>query len=84
MTSRHDLTQSVADAASSPTVAKGVATLTTGVGFSTYFGYLEKGVGFAAALMGLVVTVAIYKKIGLEKKEAELRIMVLEKKLEEG
>lgn len=83
MTSKHDWTQYVADAASNQTIAKGAATLTTGVGVSTVFGWLEKGVGFAAALMGLVVTVAIWRKIGLERKEAELRIRVLEKKLSE-
>lgn len=81
MTLRQDLTQSATDAASSPLIAKAAATLTTGVGVSTAFGWIEKGVGFAASLMGLMVAIAIWKKIGLERKEAELRIRVLEKKL---
>jgi hypothetical protein len=87
VTTKNDLTQYVADALVNPTVAKTVATATTGVGVSTIFGLLEKGVGFAAALMGLVVTITIYRKLKLEvelhKRESELRIRVLEKKISE-
>jgi hypothetical protein len=73
----------------SPAVAKAAATATTGIGISTVFGWLEKGVGLAAALMGLAVTITIYHKLKMEeatnrmesdlrKKESELRIKMLE------
>jgi hypothetical protein len=79
---KHDLTQYVADAMTSPAVAKAAATATTGIGISTVFGWLEKGVGLAAALMGLAVTIAIYRKLKMEadlhRRESELRIKVLE------
>lgn len=70
------------DAASSPAVVKTAATVTAGTGLSTVFGFLEKGVGFVASIAALMVTIALWKKLKLERKEAELRIQVLERRLE--
>jgi hypothetical protein len=42
---------------------------------------MEKGVGLTAAIVGLAVTLAIYRKVKLESRESELRIKVLEKRL---
>lgn len=81
MPTKDALSQFVNDALTSPTIAKTAAYVTTGVGISTIFGWLEKGVGFAAALMGLLVTVALWRKLRTERREAELRIQVLEKQL---
>ena len=84
MTSKQDLMIYAHDAATSHTVAKIATTATAGVGFSTVFGWVEQGVGFAAAMLGIVVTLAIWRKVRLESKESELRIKVLEKRLSES
>jgi len=80
---RDEVAQTLHDIAINPTVAKATAAATTGIGFSTAFGMLERGIGFAAAVMGLAVSVAIWRKIKTERREAELRILVLEKRLRE-
>lgn len=67
--------------AHSRTLLGTVATAITGVGISTVFGWLERGVGFVAALAGLLVTIALWRKIRAERRETELRIRVLEQQL---
>jgi hypothetical protein len=81
MMQKNDLTQFVTDVAASPAVAKLAAASTTGIGVSTFLGWMEKGVGLTAAIVGLAVTLAIYRKVKLESRESELRIKVLEKRL---
>lgn len=77
----NESTRIIKDLANDPTIVKGAAAATAGIGFGTIFGYLERGVGFIAALMGIAVTVALWRKLRLERREAELRIQVLENQL---
>lgn len=78
---RNDLTHTVADAATNPMVVAPAATLTTGLGLNELFGWVEHGIGLSAAMMGLLVTVAMWRKLRTERRESELRIRVLEEKL---
>ena len=78
---RDELMSFAHDVASSPSIAKTVAAATTGAGLSAVFGWLEKGVGFAAACIGLLVSIALWRKLRLERQEAELRIQVLRERL---
>lgn len=65
----------------SKTFLGGLATALTGVGVSTLFGWFERGVGFAAAVVGLLVAIAMLRKLRAERRESELRIQVLEEQL---
>lgn len=78
MQTKNALTQFVHDVTSNPAIVGTAGGATTSVGASTYFGVLEKGVGLAAALMGIVVTVALWRKLRLESREIKLRIQLLE------
>ena len=83
MISRNDLTQYAADAAVNPKIVAPVATATAGAGLNEIFGWVETGVGFAAACLGLMVTFAIWRRNRLEHREVELRIKVLESQLQD-
>ena len=84
MTSKQDLMIYAHSVATSPTVAKTVPMATAGVGLSTAIGWIEQGLALATIPLGVMVTLAIWRRTKLETKETELRIKVLEKKLSES
>ena len=83
MTLKQDWMIYAHNAVTSPTVAKTVPMATAGVGFSTAVGWIEQGFALAAVPLGVMVTIAVWRKVKLESRESELRIKVLEKKLSE-
>lgn len=78
---RNDLAHYVSDVTSSPVTVKVVSAATTGLGLNELFGWIESGVAFAATAVGLMVTLTLWKKLRLERREVELRIQVLENQL---
>lgn len=84
MTSKTDLMNYAHDVVTSHAAVKIVPTATAGVGFSTAVGWLTQGIGLAVTLLGAMVTIAIWRKVKLETKEAELRIRVLEDRLSDS
>lgn len=83
---KSDLANTAHNVATHPAIGKaiaqgGAAVGAAGTGFSAYIGYFEKGVGLAAALMGLLVTVALWRKLRLERREIELRVQDMERRL---
>jgi hypothetical protein len=81
VTTKEDLLRSASDVASNPITAKGVPTATTGLGLNEIFKWVEGGVAFAATIIGMMATIALWRKLRTDRREAELRIQVLENQL---
>lgn len=83
MTSKADLMSYAHDVVTSQAVAKAVPMATAGVGFSTAIGWITQGFAIVAVPIGVMATIAMWRKTTIETKEAELRVKVLERKLSE-
>jgi len=74
--------QLATDMAQNPTTAKTVGVITAGTGLATVFEWLTFGVGAAASLMGLALTILLFKKNLIEYKI--LKRDLAERKLRNG
>lgn len=72
MITKEDATQFVADAATNPKVVVAVSTATSGIGFSTAIGWLEKGLGAATSGASLTVLFLMIRKLLLESEKLKL------------
>lgn len=82
MSQENGLNQYVHDVISNPIVAKSVPTATFGLGLNEIVNWVESSIAFAAMVIGFMTTVALWRKIQLERRETELRIEVLERQLQ--
>ena len=77
MLSKSDLTQFATDAATNPKAVAVVSAAASGAGFSTAIGWLEKGVGVAASGAGLLLALAMIRKVLLESEKLKIEMRAI-------